>query len=564
MKELFDQALYYLDALWRRRWQVIGIVFMLSSLTWALVSYMPNQYTSSARIYVDTQNVLRPLLRGLTVDSNLEHQVQVMRQTLLSRPNLEAVARMTDLDIEAETPAEYERLIDNLESKITVRADRENIFAIEHTRENPQMARSVVQALTTLFVENNLGENREDIDNAQSFLGRQVEEYEQKLNAAERRLAQFKQENMEFLPGQSGLQTALQEGRNRLAELRAQLNDAREKRALLEEELAQTPEMVGAQIGIGGGPPSNLQVQILEIRGRLEDLKARYTEQHPDVVTLQRRLERMQEQLVEQMGQPGGPAAGSREGSVPNPVYADIRMELLNTRSEIQSLENDVRRVEENLAELRRRINLVPEIEAELQRLTRDHQVISSQYESLRGRLESAELTANRDRQGSDFAFRMIESPQIPRIPSGPNRPLFLIGGFLLSLAAGVGVAWLLAMVNITYGSVEHLRDDFDIPVIGAIRDVNQMDFSSGGVRWEAIKVGGSVFILLASLAALLIVESELGILSFRGPVSTFLATLFAVGSIIFLWQLRKNRRRYDLEDDTGGSGAFAGAVQAS
>jgi len=76
--------------------------------------------------------------------------------------------------------------------------------------------------------------------------------------------------------------------------------------------------------------------------------------------------------------------------------------------------------------------------------------------------------------------------------------------------------------------------------------------------------VGGSVFILLASLAALLIVESELGILSFRGPVSTFLATLFAVGSIIFLWQLRKNRRRYDLEDDTGGSGAFAGAVQAS
>jgi len=405
-----------------------------------------------------------------------------MRQTLLSRPNREAVARMTYLDIEAETPAEYERLIDNLESKITVRADRENIFAIEHTRENPQMARSVVQALTTLFVENNLGENREDIDNAQSFLGRQVEEYEQKLNAAERRLAQFKQENMEFLPGQSGLQTALQEGRNRLAELRAQLNDAREKRALLEEELAQTPEMVGAQIGIGGGPPSNLQVQILEIRGRLEDLKARYTEQHPDVVTLQRRLERMQEQLVEQMGQPGGPAAGSREGSVPNPVYADIRMELLNTRAEIQSLENDVRRVEENLAELRR-INLVPEIEAELQRLTRDHQVISSQYESLRGRLESAELTANRDRQGSDFAFRMIESPQIPRIPSGPNRPLFLIGGFLLSLAAGVGVAWLLAMVNITYGSVEHLRDDFDIPVIGAIRDVNQMDFSSGGVR---------------------------------------------------------------------------------
>lgn len=564
MKEFVDQALYYLDALWRRRWQVIGIAFMLTAMAWALVAYLPNQYTSSARIYVDTENVLRPLLRGLAVESNLQHQVQVMRQTLISRPNLEEVARVTDLDIEAETPAEYERLIETLGDRVGVSSDRENIFKIEYTHKDPRLARNVVQALTTLFVENNLGQNREDIDNAQTFLSRQVELYEVKLNEAERNLARFKQENMEFLPGQSGLQEALQQGRQRLEELRAQLSNARDKKTLLEEELASTPQMVGAQVGTGMGPPSNLQIQIMELRGQLDALRARYTEQHPDVVTLRRRLERMQEEFAAQMAAPGGMQTGDSAGSIPNPVYSELRMELLNTRSEIQSLEENVRRAERDVAEIQRRIDLVPEIEAELKRLTRDYDVIRAQYDTLRARQESAELTADRDQQGSEFAFRMIESPQIANIPSGPNRPLFLVAGLLLGVAAGVGVAWILAIVNITYGSVEHLRNDFDFPVIGAIRDTGQLESAPGVINKETMKVILMSLLLLASLAALIVVEAEIGILAHRMPIYAYSALLFTIGAVIFLTRLRNNRRRFALDDHPGANDMFGGAVQAS
>ena len=563
MKELLDQALFYLDALWRRRWQVVGISFMLVAMAWSAVAYLPNQYTSSARIYVDTENVLRPLLRGLTVDSDLQHQVQVMRLTLLSRPNLEEVARMTDLDIEAETPSAYEQLIDRLESNINVNSDRQNIFSISYTHRDAQTARNVVQALTTLFVENNLGESREDIDNAQGFLTRQVQLYEEKLNEAERRLARFRQDNLLFLPGQSGLQEALQERRSQLEDLRAQLKDARDKRALLQEELAQTPEMVGAQAGVGGGPPSNLQIRIMETRGQLEELTARYTEQHPDVVTLKRRLERLQQQLENQLAGPAQIGGEQASGSIPNPVYSSMRMELLNTRAEIQSLEDQVRRAEQNVAELEGRINLVPEVEAELKRLSRDYEIIRSQYESLRSRQESAELTADRDRQGNEFAFRMIESPQLPNLPSGPNRALLLIAGFFLSLGAGIGIAWLLAMVKITYGSVDHLRNDFDLPVIGAISELGRPEHGDGKIPKDAIKVAVMAMILIASLGALLYVESRFGILEARMPVYAYLACLFTAGAVIFLLHHRRIRRRYELKHNPDTGDFVGGAVQA-
>src|SRR3546814_7426049 len=55
---------------------------------WLLVASMPSVYQSSSRIYVDTFSVLQPLLRGIAIQNDLETQVQLMQQTLLSRPNL--------------------------------------------------------------------------------------------------------------------------------------------------------------------------------------------------------------------------------------------------------------------------------------------------------------------------------------------------------------------------------------------------------------------------------------------------------------------------------------------
>ena len=106
MTELFQLFFHYVNGLWKRRWWVILIAWIVAIPGWLVVASMPSVYESSSRIYVDTASVLQPLLRGLAVQSDLGAQVQLMRQTLTSRPNLMEVARQTDYDLTVTSDAQ--------------------------------------------------------------------------------------------------------------------------------------------------------------------------------------------------------------------------------------------------------------------------------------------------------------------------------------------------------------------------------------------------------------------------------------------------------------------------
>jgi hypothetical protein len=84
---------------------------------------MPDRYEASARVYVDTQSVLRPLLAGLTIQPNVDQMVAMMSRTLISRPNLEKVVRMADLDIKLKTTEEREALIARLSKSLADQDD---------------------------------------------------------------------------------------------------------------------------------------------------------------------------------------------------------------------------------------------------------------------------------------------------------------------------------------------------------------------------------------------------------------------------------------------------------
>ena len=75
---------------------------------------LPSKYLATARIYVDTETLLAPLLKGIAVDVDMNQQVEVMQRTLLSRPNLQKVLRSTDLGLIARTPEDEDRIVKQL------------------------------------------------------------------------------------------------------------------------------------------------------------------------------------------------------------------------------------------------------------------------------------------------------------------------------------------------------------------------------------------------------------------------------------------------------------------
>ncbi|MGB5569760.1 MAG: chain length-determining protein, partial [Sedimenticolaceae bacterium] len=132
MHEVVVLLLRYARGTWRFRWWMLGIAWAVSIVGWSVVAKLPDQFEASARVFVDTSSVLRPLLQGLAINTgDTQQQIFLMTRTLLSRPNLEKVMRMTDLDLQATTDTEKEEIVDGLKKKITLSGtSRENLYTI--------------------------------------------------------------------------------------------------------------------------------------------------------------------------------------------------------------------------------------------------------------------------------------------------------------------------------------------------------------------------------------------------------------------------------------------------
>ena len=157
--------------MWKYRWHAVISIWFVAMAGWLYVYSLPDSYESSARIYVDTQNILQPLMAGIAATPNLEQQVTIMSRTLISRPNVERVLRMVDLDIKAKTAKEREKLINDLTNAVKIESTgRDNLFTISYSNHDPKIAKGVVQSFLTIFVEGSLGDKKMDTSSALHFI----------------------------------------------------------------------------------------------------------------------------------------------------------------------------------------------------------------------------------------------------------------------------------------------------------------------------------------------------------------------------------------------------------
>jgi len=481
---------------------------------------MPNSYRSTGVVYVDTANILGPLLEGLAIEPDTQAELGLMQNTLISRPNLEKVVRQTDLDLTVKSSAEMERLIARLEARITIGRQGDNLFSISYTDKDPQLARDIVQSLLNIFVENNLGRNREDLEMARRFIEEQIRSYEKQLEEAEARLAKFKQRNMTITTNQSGYLKELDQAKAQLALEENQLRDAKLRRETIQQELKAIPRFLPTDTaGASLGPSSNTDIQILELQKVLEDLLSRYTDKHPDVVIAKRKLASLLEQQAKELDAAAQRAenlandttdTGPNSG-LSNPVYEQLKVQLVQEEANIAPLYDRVNAAKAALERIQSLATRVPEVEAELTRLNRDYDVIKGKYNELLSRREAERLSRARETQADNVQFRIIESPNVPAVPLGPNRYLFLAMVLAAGVASGVGFSLVLAYSGDAFTSAAQLRQAFNVPVLGGIATSDFVSRSWNSYCGAAVFWGG-LMALLATFAGLVMVEWRLGL----------------------------------------------------
>src|SRR6185369_4182036 len=338
MEDILRQVLTILRATWKYRRLGMLVAWVVGAIAAGVILRIPDRYEASARIFVDTQSILKPLMSGLAIQPNVEQQVMMLSRTLISRPNVEKLIRMADLDLNIKGKAEQEDLIENLTKTLKIQSvGRDNLYTLSYRDTEPAKAQRVVQALVSIFVESSLGDKRQDSDSARKFIDEQIKGYEKKLQDAEARLKDFKLRNIELQTGEGKSSVdrlsdlTMELGRSRLALREAENSRDAMRRKIIGEEPVLLPESPGADSG----------VSLPEIDGRidtqkrnLDSLLQRYTEQHPDVVGTRRLIKDLEEQKRQELLARKKFAAANPGSAVSNnPVYQQLKVSLAESEA---------------------------------------------------------------------------------------------------------------------------------------------------------------------------------------------------------------------------------------
>ena len=470
MAIVLEQILSHLKAAAQYRWIALAVSWLVGIVAAIFIYSMPNRYEASARLYADTQSILKPLMSGLAVQPNVEQELMILSRTLISRPNVEKVLRMSDLDLNAKGNKERDGLIDLVAANTKINSTgRDNLYTITFTHENPETARRVVQAFLSLFVESSVGDKRKDGDSARRFLDDQIKAYEQKLVQAENSLKEFKQKNMDTMPnaGKDFL-GRMTETSNLLNQARLELREQEQIRETLRQQLTgETPTLVGDSTNVPIGLVPEIDGRLENMRKNLDGMRMQYTEQHPDIIQARRLIADLEKQRLDEI------KARKAQGSVglggQNPVYQQLRVSISQSEANIASLRTRVAEYESRMVSLKKNANSVPQVETDLIQLTRDYDINKANYEKLLSRRESAQISGEMDATTGVADFRIIDPPRVPNKPAAPNRLALLAGAFLGALGAGAAVAFILSQLRPSYSDRRTMREDLGLPVLGAV-----------------------------------------------------------------------------------------------
>jgi polysaccharide chain length determinant protein (PEP-CTERM system associated) len=480
MQELIRLALFYLSGIWRYRWWVLIIATVVSPIGWAYVASLPDQYRASARVFVDTDSVLTPLLRGLAIQIDEGRRVRMMTSVLFSNENMEKLARMTDMDLLAKTPEDMDNLVDGLKRRVRLDQSGGNIYTISFDDESPELAKRVVQSMLTIFVESNLGSSRQDQDTAERFLQREIKDYERRLIEAERKLQDFRLRNLDILSEKGSYYERLKEARNSLLQasddlvlMRARRDEIEQQMEYMESQGASLPTFQTWLEDSSKEVTSPLDLKIQEVESQIDELLIRYTEVHPEVIALRKALVELREKRADRKAeyvqeQSNDDMAVSRSLSE-NPVYHEMRLRLADAESEMATQQARTETLREKIEQFQAAVDEVLQVESEQNQLNRDYGILSSNHQQLMTRLEQARMTRQVDTSVDTVRFRTLDPPKVPEQPAGPNRVAMSSSIFGGALAAGLGLAFLLAQLRPVFFDRRQLSEISGVPVIGSV-----------------------------------------------------------------------------------------------
>jgi len=474
---------YYLTLVSRRRWFII-VPFCLAMIVGvALVFNLPKIYEATTLILVQPQRVPEKMVASV-VDSDIENRINTLSQQVLSRSNLERV--IDQFKLFSDPNAANMLMEDKLESlrkriKVEVgRATRSrrdtDSFSISFRSSDPQTTMQVANGLATFFIDENLKSREGMAVGTSDFLESELEAMRKRLEEQEQLLKKFREKNMGELPEQLDSNLRILDAlKTQLAQKEDSLRSARVSLVALEREMSIRQGAIAAMRPPPGpaatGRENEDQMSLDQLKDKLAGLRASYTDQHPDVVRLKTRIDKLEKQ------QASAPPAADKEGEdgAATGRYASAQLNAETTRQKavilgsIRALEAEIARGNQEIREHQRRIEATPRREQELLTIKRDYENIKASYSSLLNRKLEADIGVNMEKKQKGEQFQVIDVARLPQKPVSPDLPKLFMITVVAGLGLGAGFVFLLETMDTSVRRLDNLEEEIGLPVLAMV-----------------------------------------------------------------------------------------------
>ncbi|SNB55475.1 polysaccharide chain length determinant protein, PEP-CTERM locus subfamily [Marinobacter sp. es.042] len=448
----------------------------LAFLMFSLVSFgvlaagflWPYKYQSEVIIFIDDRNIIQPLMDGRAVATEVSEEISAARELLASRFVLEGIALDPDVfEDEGKTvaPEALEERIEGLRKSMKVGQRGDNYFSIGYSSSSPLKTFRIAQKLGQAFIEENARRKRDESRSAYDFIDKQVKNYEAQIAEVESKLKQFLSENVDGTEADANSRLSNLQSRLELAQLDKEELETRANS--LQRELSAISPTIRQGLTVDA-----YKQRIDSMKEQLDSLRLRYHDTYPDIVILREQIQELEKQRAQSQEDQEPTNGSSGAESAPNPVYQDVRSELVKTNTDAQTVETRIRSIERLIVEQKRRMERIQENKAQYSELTRDMEVNKEIYNDLLQRREKARVSMRLDIEGQGLSYKINEAAQFPTSPTGPNFSMFAISGLFLGAVAPFGALAGLLQIDPRIRSREQLEDILDIPILEHLPDV--------------------------------------------------------------------------------------------
>jgi polysaccharide chain length determinant protein (PEP-CTERM system associated) len=519
MRDFLEVLLDEAKGAWRFRWAGVAVAWALCLLGWSAIALIPGKFEATARVFVNTQTALSPVIQGLAIQQDVGSHLSLAQQSLLGDARLSSIIDETSLKVLARTQQDRALLVESLRDNIGVEVEylglaqdpRGVVYTISYRDSERERSLRIVDILLNGFVSETLGGKTESSAAARQFLEAEIADTEARLREAEKRLADFKTENVGTMPGAEGDYFArLQAELDAVNKARGSLSLALARRDALirqrEQESPFTPGGGGSSAGSGRDSP----VSVAEAEKRLAALLLRYTDRHPDVLAAREEVEALR---ARRAGEIDALRRGDREvaldsGAITNPIYQNIQLQLNEVDVQTAEYRRQIAQHEAKIRELQGLVSSVPRVEADFARLNRDYEVTRTQYTALVERLRKAELGQDAEAKGG-VRFDVLQTPTASFRPVTPKRELLSAVVLFFALVSAAALMLVLNHAKPVFFDTKAVHKMTGLPVLGEICTANLAEHRAA-MRTSSFAVGVALIALLGAFVANLWLQNSL------------------------------------------------------